>query len=64
MVYYSVNNLNDLIKIIKISSINNKLKNNIDIDYNVINGLYRSKDLKFILKLIKKLGLKIVIKEN
>lgn len=64
MAYYSVNGLNDLIKIIKISSIANKFKNNIDIDYDAINDLYKSKDLKSLFKLIKKLGIKIVIKEK
>ena len=64
MVYYSINNLYDLIKIIKISSINNKIENNIDINYDIINKLYHSKDLQSLFKLIKKINLKIIIEEK
>ena len=64
MVYYSINNLYDLIKIIKISSINNKIENNTDINYDIINKLYRSKDLQSLFKLIKKINLKIIIEEK
>ena len=64
MVYYSINNLYDLIKIIKISSINNKIENNTDINYDIINKLYHSKDLQSLFKLIKKINLKIIIEEK
>ena len=64
MVYYYINNKQDLIKIIKIVMIKNKLKNGANMNYFFIKKIAQNKNLNSTINVLNKLGLKIFIKEN
>ena len=63
MANYHVNNQKDLIKIIKISMIRDKMSKNTDIDYDLVEEISKEKGISKLFKTLKSLHLKMLIEE-
>ena len=63
MAKYKIETFNDLIKILKVQLIKNKMCNNTSINYDYFCNIVESKNIVKILRLMKKLNIKLFIEE-
>ena len=63
MIKYKIKTFDDLIKILKVQLIKNKMCNNTPINYDYFCNVVESKNIVKILRLMKKLNIKLFIEE-